>query len=97
VCRSLGAIEGARELSVVTAAKPGSVDLENTPNLTATVTFTPSRGMLRIAGPQHIFLDRISIMDHHGNRYALLVISSWAYSTHDSGFHNNGSPVTLNS
>jgi hypothetical protein len=74
MCRSLGAIEGARELSVVAAAKPGSVNVENTPNLTATITFSPSRGMLRIAGPQHVFLDRISLMDHHGNRYALVVI-----------------------
>jgi hypothetical protein len=55
-------------MSAVAAAKPGSVSLENTPNLTATVTFTPSRGMMRIGGPQHIFLDRISLMDHHGNR-----------------------------
>jgi hypothetical protein len=79
VCRSLGAIEGARELSVVAAAKTGSVNLENT-NLTATVTFTPSRGMMRIAGPQHVFLDRISLMDHHGNRYALVDISISSYS-----------------
>lgn len=66
---SLGVVEGGREMSVVAAAKPGSVSLENTPNLTATLTFTPSRWMMRIGGPQHIFLDRISLMDHHGNSW----------------------------
>ncbi|XP_033611776.1 uncharacterized protein LOC111875625 isoform X2 [Cryptotermes secundus] len=66
---SLGVIEGGREMSVVAAAKPGSVSVENNLNLTATITFTPSRGMMRIGGQQHIFLDRISLMDHHGNSW----------------------------
>jgi hypothetical protein len=61
-------LEGGREMSVVAAAKPGSVSVQHTPNLTATLTFTPSPGMMRIGGPQHLFLDSISLMDHHGNR-----------------------------
>jgi hypothetical protein len=55
-------------MSVVAAAKPGIVNVKHTPNLTATVTFTPSRGMMLLGGPNHLFLDRISLMDHHGNR-----------------------------
>ncbi|GFG36664.1 hypothetical protein Cfor_11008 [Coptotermes formosanus] len=66
---SPGVIEGGREMSVVAAAKPGSVNVELTPNLTATVTFTPSRGMMLLGGRQHLFLDRISLMDHQGNSW----------------------------
>jgi hypothetical protein len=66
--RSPGVVEGGREMSVVAAAKPGSVNKENTPNITATVTFTPSRGMMLLGGRQHLYLDRISLMDHDGNR-----------------------------
>ena len=66
--RSPGVIEGGREMSVVAAAKPGSVNKENTPNITATVTFAPSRVMLLLGGRQHLYLDRISLMDHDGNR-----------------------------
>ena len=66
--RSPGVIEGGREMSVVAAAKPGSVNKENTPNITATVTFTPSRGMMLLGGRQHLYFDRVSLMDHDGNR-----------------------------
>jgi hypothetical protein len=66
--RSPGVIEGGREMSVVAAAKHGSVNKKNTPNITATVTFTPSRGMMLLGGRQHLYLDRISLMDHDGNR-----------------------------
>ncbi|XP_069675007.1 pancreatic triacylglycerol lipase-like [Periplaneta americana] len=64
-------IEGGREMSVIAAAKPGSVSVEHNPNLTATLTFTPSQGMRRIGGQHHLFLDRISLVDHNGN--------SWQY------------------
>lgn len=67
-CRSRVAIEGGREVSAVVAALPGAVSARNTPSVRATITFTPSGGMTRIGGPQHLFLDRISLMDHHGNR-----------------------------
>lgn len=66
--RSPGVVEGGREMSVVAAAKHGSVNKENTLNITATVTFTPSRGMMLLGGRQHLYLDRISLMDHNGNR-----------------------------
>ena len=55
-------------MSVVAAAKPGSVNKENTQNITATVTFTPSRGMMLLGGRQHLYFDRISLMDHDSNR-----------------------------
>ncbi|KAJ9592617.1 hypothetical protein L9F63_015718, partial [Diploptera punctata] len=61
-------VRGSREMFVVAAAEPGSVNAEHTSNLEAKITFIPSQQLLDTEEPHLLILTFISISDHYGNR-----------------------------
>ncbi|KAJ9581088.1 hypothetical protein L9F63_023732, partial [Diploptera punctata] len=62
-------VRGSREMFVVAAAEPGSVNAEHTSNLEAKITFIPSQQLLDTEEPHLLILTFISISDHYGNRW----------------------------
>jgi hypothetical protein len=72
-------IAGGQELAAVAAAKPGSVDPERTPTLTAALTFRPRPTSTLLT--QRLILDRVTVTTQEGHSSVYHLFATNIYVT----------------